>query len=384
MGRSGERNHLILPDKEVSRWHGAISFRDGAYYYTDTSSGNGTDMPKTGEWIQPGATMRLSEGDILKIGEYELETVMASQGGAQSPEPWQTAPGETAAEAWGQAFPVPADWLSDFPEPPADDWSTSISSPTNESVGDDYPGSISSDWESFFPPASESRENSRESIGFGDRPVESRRETGYGAGVCPGDSDLFRCFLEGAGLGSMQGMTAVDEPAVMKMAGELLRTFVEGTLSALEARDKIKSEFRVARTLVCKEDNNLLKTASNVESVLERMLTPASPGFMDPIRSVQNALTDLMGHQLAVHAGWRAVLDAALQSFDPRCFEQACEDGIVFQKKAKCWDAYTKAYPELLDRIRDTVLAAEFAAGYERQMLDSEFGGTAPGAVREI
>lgn len=71
VGRSSS-NQLSLPDREgfISRQHGTISYRDGHYNYTDTSTG-GTYFTNRNLLLEQDSLV-LRQGDTLRIGEYEI------------------------------------------------------------------------------------------------------------------------------------------------------------------------------------------------------------------------------------------------------------------------------------------------------------------------
>ena len=60
--------------------------------------------------------------------------------------------------------------------------------------------------------------------------------------------------------------------------------------------------------------------------------------------AIEEAFNDLMNHQLAMQAGIQASLTDLLKTFDPKIIEKQFEQGIVLQKKAKCWDRYEETY----------------------------------------
>lgn len=190
------------------------------------------------------------------------------------------------------------------------------------------------------------------------------------------DPDLFRLFLEGAGIHDV----SVDDPEqirrVAKTAGVLFHHLIEGLMTALQARAEAKRELRVSMTTMRSADNNPLKSVPNPELAMTIMLTGKQPGFANAIEAVREAFRDLMSHQMATTAGIQASLAGLLRQFDPENFEKRFEEGIVFQKKAKCWDAYKKAYPDLVNASLDNLFGDAFAEVYEQQM---RILSTAPG-----
>ncbi|OEC51988.1 type VI secretion system-associated FHA domain protein TagH [Pseudomonas sp. ENNP23] len=69
----GTENDWVLPDPErlVSSQHCTIQSRDGVYYLTDTST-NGVMLAQSGIRLRRGNSERLNDGEVLKLGEYEI------------------------------------------------------------------------------------------------------------------------------------------------------------------------------------------------------------------------------------------------------------------------------------------------------------------------
>jgi type VI secretion system protein len=197
--------------------------------------------------------------------------------------------------------------------------------------------------------------------------VPPRQEPASPAPDAAGAPDLFACFLEGAGLASRDWVRDEELPEVMKMAGALLRDFVVGMMAVLRARSEMKSQLRVLVTTMRAQENNPLKFTVTPDDALKLMLTRYHPGFMDPVKAVRGGFDDLVNHQMATNAGIQAALAAALKRFDPQGFEKLHEDAFI-QKKAKCWDAFCKAYPGLVSDTMENFFGEEFADVYERQM----------------
>jgi type VI secretion system protein len=182
------------------------------------------------------------------------------------------------------------------------------------------------------------------------------------------DSALFRCFLEGVGLDPRDWMGREDAAAIMNIVGLLMRDFVEGMLMVMRARAEMKSQLRVSTTTMRSHDNNPLKFTVTAEDALKIMLGRRHPGFMEPVEAVRNAYADLMNHQMAMTAGVQGALAEALRRFNPERFDKLCGDGMVLNRKAKCWDAYCKAYPGLAADVVEGFFGDEFVEVYERQM----------------
>ncbi|MCX7800641.1 MAG: FHA domain-containing protein [Fimbriimonadales bacterium] len=68
-GRKAE-NDLRLPDPYVSGRHGLLEVDEEGVWVTDLGSTNGTFV--NGERVEPNQRLRLSDGDLLKVGGLEL------------------------------------------------------------------------------------------------------------------------------------------------------------------------------------------------------------------------------------------------------------------------------------------------------------------------
>lgn len=101
-------NDFVLPDPEcfISRCHGKILVRQEGYAYVDTSIG-GTYVVNRNLLLQRD-TLLLKEGDILRIGQYEVAVALVADAGqaaleSGSPRTESTTPTEPQPEypVWG-------------------------------------------------------------------------------------------------------------------------------------------------------------------------------------------------------------------------------------------------------------------------------------------
>lgn len=188
------------------------------------------------------------------------------------------------------------------------------------------------------------------------------------ASLSTGDQ-LVREFLLGAGIVDPNLIAPEQWPALMRSAGELLRSMVEGLMQVLRARAELKSQFRVSVTTMRSVDNNPLKFTPNVDDAMRLILAPTHPGFLPPQQAVSEGFSDIMNHQIAMTAGIQAALADILRSFDPQLIEKTQGEGVLFQKKAKCWDYYVETYPHLKAAAQEEFFGDAFAQAYEKQML---------------
>ncbi len=205
-------------------------------------------------------------------------------------------------------------------------------------------------------------------VQLADAPVpKPQRPTGMESSAS--DDRLVREFLAGAGIADPNLIAPEQWPALMRTSGALLRSMVEGLMLVLRARAELKSQFRVSVTTMRSVDNNPLKFTPNVDDAMHLILAPTHPGFLPPQRAVSEGFSDIMNHQIAMTAGIQAALADVLRSFDPQLIEKTQGEGVLFQKKAKCWDYYVEKYPQLKSVAQEEFFGDAFAEAYEKQML---------------
>ncbi len=184
--------------------------------------------------------------------------------------------------------------------------------------------------------------------------------------------DLFRCFLEGAGiLEILSGMTQEEQIKAMKSVGQVYREMVDGMMKVLHARKMEQSMIALRQSDVTqfrRGECNPLKIFPTAEETMEEMMRQKNPAYIAPAEAVKEGFADIMNHQLAMRAGMQAAMSGFLKRVDPKTFDDMFKDGIIFQKKAKCWDAYGKAYPKLVEEAMDDLFGENFAEAYREQL----------------
>ncbi len=107
----GLANDLVLEDnsKFISRTHCRVDFRDGGYFLTDLGSNPSLINQRP---VGNGKQMRLGHGDLLDIGEYQLQ-VIVTEGNSTAPPPMPMQLGATQYDRQAAAGLETAPGLSD-------------------------------------------------------------------------------------------------------------------------------------------------------------------------------------------------------------------------------------------------------------------------------
>ncbi len=150
--------------------------------------------------------------------------------------------------------------------------------------------------------------------------------------------------LAGAGL---EGVAIT--PELSRAFGQIFRVVVEGVMDVLQARQRLKDEFRIGVTTFRHTDNNPLKFSANVEDALHNLLVKRNAAYLGPVDAFEDAFDDLRHHQMAMLAGMRAAFEAMVAQFEPdrlqEIFDRQLKTGgfVPMPAKMRYWE---------LDRVR--------------------------------
>ncbi|MEE4376214.1 MAG: type VI secretion system-associated FHA domain protein TagH [Candidatus Competibacteraceae bacterium] len=183
-------------------------------------------------------------------------------------------------------------------------------------------------------------------------------------------------FLHGAGLPNVH-IDDADVPKLMAEIGAIFRQTSQGLMEVLSTRTNIKSEFRLAQTMIKPVENNPLKFSPNVDDAMVCLLTKRGPAFLPAVRAVKEGFDDIKAHQIAVMAGVQAALIKLLRRFDPEALESRLGEGSMLdnimpsKRKARYWELFMLLYREIAKEAEDDfqeLFGREFAKAYEEQI----------------
>lgn len=166
----------------------------------------------------------------------------------------------------------------------------------------------------------------------------------------------------------------------IRVVGELLNLTVNGLYQMLQMRAQLKNELRIEdRTMIAARENNPLKHSETPRDALRYLVDVRQHGnrlFLPPVKAVDDAVNDVCAHEMAVMAGTRAALSAALQMFSPETVEKritrsgALDSVLPALHRAKLWESFLAMYGELEKEAEDhfdRLLNQEFARAYAEQ-----------------
>ncbi len=181
-------------------------------------------------------------------------------------------------------------------------------------------------------------------------------------------TELLREFFKAAGVEEPGVYSRQECSKLMRSVGSIVREFVDGLMTVLRGRSELKSQLRVSMTTLKPAENNPFKFSPSVQEALKTCLLNKHPGFIDAVDAVHEGYEDIKNHQLAVTAGIQASLVSILKRFDPQRFSEKYKDGLVLQKKAKCWDEYRREYRQIVEEALQDFFGEVFVRAYEEQI----------------
>ncbi len=185
---------------------------------------------------------------------------------------------------------------------------------------------------------------------------------------------LKQAFLRGAGIPA-DAIGTDFSPELMEMLGKLMASSIQGTIDLLAMRSLVKQEVKADVTVVVMRNNNPLKFFPDSQTVLTQMLRKKMPGFMEPLEAIDDAFTDLRGHQKGVVAGTRMSMDKVIRRLRPERIESAVKrsplDALPFRRKAALWDLYCQQHLSVAGESQDqfkTLFGPDFLEAYEKEV----------------
>ena len=346
LGRSRNCDwNLPDPSNIVSSRHAEIR-REGESWLLKDISTNGTFLNGAAERLT--TEHPIADGDVIRIGQYELVASISRAAPAPPPPP----PAEPAREPPPErtivqpaAAEAPAGAEEDRP-------------PENVTVMWDSLADINKvDW-------------NRGGLGVKDETAES----------APGEAqtadELIHAFVAALALGENE---VSRSPDLLRKAGSLLKRLVAGMVVMVEARARAKAQMGAEATGLQLEGNNPIKFARSPDQALARLLSPPEPGFMEANRAVEDAFLDLQSHQVATLRAIPGALRATLDRFSPGAIRRRAEKaGIIARilpalQDAALWRNYEREYVKVKNESDEAfmeVFAREFRKAYERQLRE--------------
>ncbi len=167
---------------------------------------------------------------------------------------------------------------------------------------------------------------------------------------------------------------ATDNPVdAASVTHSALRILVAGLMELLNGRAAVKSELRADATQVQITGNNPLKHCVDVDEAMAELFAKPShkATYLDPLAAFQEAIDDLVAHQVAMMAGNHAALNALLAEVDPQRMQDRFDEQAgrnVGARQSRYWKLWVDHY----ERECQDGMAHAFHDALSRAYTDAE------------
>jgi len=347
----------VIPDRKrvLSSRHAEVSYRDGAFFLTDTSS-NGIQLKDTGASLDKGRAQRIEHGSVYCLGDLEIRARLIQdpasfEGDIGRPQP---AGSIIPDDAFLDLDPLTALDQQERAYAEVDDLTAVLAPARAQAQQRDY---AQIDEENLQVP---------ELV----MPTAAAQPK---AALKP--ERLPPNFWARFGEALDVSLDDLDEEARQTLAlkaASLLKQSVGGLQQALRTRGELKNEMRLSLTTVQSAGNNPLKHSIDSGEALTLLLRRGKAGQLPSEQAVGRAFRDLQAHQVAMLAASRAAVKGMLEQLSPHQmalrFEQ--DNKPLIATAGSRWRAYKRLHLAIQrdDDWSERLFARDFAQAYEEQV----------------
>ncbi|MGE6385796.1 type VI secretion system-associated FHA domain protein TagH [Pseudomonas sp. NPDC078416] len=351
----------VIPDRNrhVSHHHITISYRDGGFYLTDTSS-NGVLSGESRARLPKGQAVRIEHGSLYVLGDFELRARLIGDPSSFDGD---------VGHIYAAGSIIPDDSFLDLDPLNALDQQERAHSDIDELIS---PGATIKTGQQRTDYARVDMESLRVPELVEDPAAQPDPAPAPAASEVEHQTDDFWSrFAEALGI-EFDELDQDAREALALNAGRLLRQCVGGLQQNLHTRSELKNELRLSQTTVQGAQRNPLKSAVDAGQALSALLRPGKPGQLPAELAVSRAFHDVQAHQVALLAASRAASRATLEHFSPEQLTLRFErdNPPLLATSGSRWRAYGRYYQALRqdNDWSERLLARDFAQAYEEQI----------------
>ncbi|OCX20437.1 type VI secretion system-associated FHA domain protein TagH [Pseudomonas graminis] len=355
----GEDCDWVIPDRNrhVSHHHILISYRDGRFYLTDTSS-NGVLSGESRTRLPKGQAVLIEHGSLYVLGDFELRARLTRDPASFDGD---------VGRIYAAGSIIPDDSFLDLDPLNALDQQERVHSNIDELIS---PGGAIKDGQQRADYARVDMESLRVPELVED-PAAQPPPAPAVSEVERQTDDFWTRFAEALGI-EFDGLDQDAREMLALNAGRLLRQCIGGLQQNLHTRSELKNELRLSQTTVQGAQRNPLKSAVDAEEALSALLRPGKPGQLPAELAINRAFHDVQAHQVALLAASRAAARATLEHFSPEQLALRFErdNPPLLVTSGSRWRAFGR-YHQALRQDNDwseRLLARDFAQAYEEQI----------------
>jgi type VI secretion system protein len=395
LGRSAD-NDWVLPDplRYVSAHHGRVHYREGQFFLEDLSTNgiflNDEELPVSKRF--PGG-YRLQNGDIIRVGEYQIVAAVEASEAALAPAEAGAVPTSIhALHTLGRAAQTDIGAMLDLDEllvpdsspsdhfRPVDAYGLPVRSASAAAVAARSGAAPAAAQVAAAAPAAAPAtvpEIEAESEAVARRIARLARaasrdpKNGSSAPALYDVQSGLQAFCRGAGLDGDK-LSPDAQTRMLHLAGQLFREALVGFKELERARHEVRNRFRIEMPHPEPDDPRPSLARLTVDELMIELLQQHESRRLDAVQWLREAVGDAKTHEHASSAAMRAAFVEFLDRLDPSeleaRFERAARRGKARSAdKAQYWDLFTTFYRNLIempaDHLPHTFIEA-FATAY--------------------
>ena len=357
IGRAEECD-WVIPDRKrvLSGRHAEVSYRDGSFYLTDTSS-NGVQLKDSGASLRKGQAQRIEHGSVYCLGDFEIRARLIRDPALFEGDIGRAQPAGSIIpdDAFLDLDPLTALEQQERLYAEVDDLSAILRPHHAPAQQRDY---AQIDEENLLLPQL-----------VAPTPPPQPRRAPEPERLPP---SFWEKFAEALGV-SLDDLDDDAREALALHAARLLRQSVGSLQQSLRTRSELKNELRLALTTVQSAGNNPLKHSGDAGEALSALLRGGKPGALSAEQAISRGFRDLQAHQVALLAASRAALKGMFEQLSPQQlslrFEREGRKSLLATAGSR-WRAYRRLHAALEqnDDWSERLFARDFAHTYEEQV----------------
>jgi len=347
----------VIPDRKrvLSSRHAEVSYRNGAFFLTDTSS-NGIQLKDSGASLDKGRAQRIEHGSVYCLGDFEIRARLIQDPGSFEGDIGRPQPAGSIIpdDAFLDLDPLTAIDQQERVYAEVDDLTAVLAPPRPSAQQRDY--------------AQIDEENLQVPELVMPTPVAPSKAT-------PEPERMPPSFWEHFGEALGVKLDEFDEDARQALAlsaAKLLKQSVGNLQQALRTRGELKNEMRLSLTTVQSAGNNPLKHSIDSGEALTLLLRGGKSGQLPAEQAVGRAFRDIQAHQVAMLAASRAAVKGMLEQLSPEQLALRFERDSkpLISTSGSRWRAYKRLHLAMQssDDWSERLFARDFAQAYEEQV----------------
>ncbi|MEH8017653.1 type VI secretion system-associated FHA domain protein TagH [Rheinheimera muenzenbergensis] len=389
LGRS-EQSDWCLPDPErvVSGVHALIHFSAGNYSIVDKST-NGLFVNRAVEALGAGNSHTLQHGDILCLGDYEIQVALVDAGAtAVSADNSVKEQHSNASDKAGIAPATAGLLIDDLMAPLLASRNANVTTNSNpQSAVAERPAMapaqpaeldqhflapaamIPDDWDNSW----QVDELQPQLNSTASSPLPRTQTAAPAKATSVNDDACMQAFLRGLAVADVNAQT-LGSAVWWEQLGLAFAQSLQGVLSVMRERSQVKNRFRVNQTTFQQRENNPLKFSANLEDAFYNLFNRPGSSFMPAKQALAEAFADISQHEAAIIAGAKGAMAGMLVQLAPEKLEATDIGGGLVdklnpaQRQARCWARYKLLHQELLEEMQrkeHSGVNDDFIAAYE-------------------